>query len=342
MLDMPGLKALLAVAEFGTVHAAARHLQLSQAALSRRIQRLEAELGIRLFLRAGRRLHMTEAGQRLLPDLRQHVEAIDGAIRRAQEDAHYGRPTVSFGCLPTLATTLVPPVLKEFERRHPNVFVRMVDDNALELLRLVQNGTADFVLNQVGVLGPGLTHDVLGEDRFVLVVPADHGLAGRNSVGWRDLKELPLIAPGPLAGYRRVLDDARAELGLDLSWRYEVRRISTAIGLVAMGIGVTLLPRLAMPVEYGARLCLVELQGPALARRLGIVRRAGEPLAPLAEALRRALAARVRSALSGGPDPRSAPPSARTRLKTAVSETESRLGNADVPVECRGHRGRNR
>ncbi len=298
MLDMPGLKALLTVAEFGTVHAAARHLQLSQAALSRRIQRLEADLGIRLFLRVGRRLHLSEAGQQLLPGLREHVDAIEGAIRRAQQETHYGRPTVSFGCLPTLGTALLPLALRDFEKRRPGVFVRIVDNSAPDLLRLVQNGTTDFAVTQLGIPEPGLTHDLLGEDRFVLVVPAGHKLAGQRAVTWQELRGLPLIAPGPLAGYRRVLDDARRETGENLSWRYEVQRISTAIGLVASGVGATVVPRLSVPPEYGSRMATIDLEGPHLARRIGILRRAGEPLSPPAEALRRMLAARIRNALS--------------------------------------------
>lgn len=334
MLDMPGLKALLTVAEFGTVHAAARHLQLSQAALSRRIQRLEADLGIRLFLRSGRRLHLSEAGQRLLPDLRQHVDAIEGAIRRTQQEVHYGRPTASLGCLPTLATALLPAALRDFERRRPNVFVRIIDVSAPELLRLVQNGTADFAVTQIGIPEPGLTHDVLGEDTFVLVVPAGHALAGAGAVAWRELKGLPLIAPGPLAGYRRVLDEARAEIGQDLSWRFEVQRITTAIGLVATGVGATILPRLSVPAEYVGRLSVLELEGPHLARRIGIVRRAGEPLAPPAEALRRALAARIRAALSAAPAsppedirPAPAPPASRARSGRSPEEEASPRGS---------------
>ncbi|WP_426955088.1 LysR family transcriptional regulator [Muricoccus radiodurans] len=328
MLDMPGLKSLLAVAEFGTVHAAARHLQLSQAALSRRIQRLEADLGIRLFLRSGRRLHLSEAGQRLLPGLREHVDAIEGAIRRVQQETHYGRPTVSLGCLPTLATVVLPAALREFERRRPGVFVRIIDDSAADLLRLVANGTVDFAVTQVGIAEPGLTHDLLGEDRLVLVLPAGHALAGAGTVGWRDLKGLALIAPGPLAGYRRVLDDARAEIGEDLSWRYEVQRITTAIGLVAAGVGATILPRLSLPAEYAGRLSAVALEAPHLVRRIGIVRRAGEPVSPPAEALRRALAARLRAALSAAPalspDPAEAPATPDRRPGAAASRRGSR------------------
>ena len=109
---------------------------------------------------------------------------------------------------------------------------------------------------------------------------------------------LDLIGIGPQSGLRRLLEDARPIIGFDLNWRHEVQHITTALQLVASGYAVTVAPLLALQGRMGENLHPIRLGEVPLNRRLGSLWRAGERLAPEAEAVRRAIAAALRTELA--------------------------------------------
>src|SRR4051794_34798259 len=107
MIDAPALVGFVAIAETGSVHSAAKRLNVSQAALSRRVQRLEKALRVPLFLRQGRRVVLSDAGTRLLPDARAHLDGLMTALSAVSDDAQYGPRRVTFGCVPTVSRIIL-------------------------------------------------------------------------------------------------------------------------------------------------------------------------------------------------------------------------------------------
>lgn len=293
------ISGFIAVVESGSVHAAARKLRISQPTLSRRLQRLEAELGFRLFVRTGRRLSLTDAGLRLLPELRENLEGLRLAFVKAREEVFYGLPTVTLCCLPSVATAALPAVLKGYLRRWPRARIRLLDLSAIDITRLVASGSADFGVNILGDETPELVQEAIGEDRMVLVTSLIHPLADRPAIAWSALEGTPLIAIGAMSGNRRMLDSVRARIGVGLNWQHEVQHIATAVQFAADDVAATIVPSLTVAGRQQEVRC-IPLIDPPLMRHIGIQRRQGEALSTEAEALRRAVVIGLRRLLQVG------------------------------------------
>lgn len=294
MFDAAELTAFITIAEAGTVRAAAEQLGVSQPAVSRRLQRLEESLGVKLFIRNAQRLRLSEAGTRLLPQARTHVDGLDRALGAIRDGARYATASVTVACLATLSVEILPAILADYARRRPQVRLRVLDLSAREIEESVRNGHADFALTMLGIAEPALSQEFVAEEPMVLLASTHHPLAVRERARWSELAGVPLIAIGPQSANRRLLEDVQASLGVTLEWRHEVQRLSTAVELVAAGMGLTVLPQLAAAASRRGDVRMVTLLEPQVMRRLGVLRRSGEELSPAADALRRAFATELR------------------------------------------------
>lgn len=119
-------------------------------------------------------------------------------------------------------------------------------------------------------------------DPFVLACRHDHGFARRSQVAWKELSGQRVIIVGRTSGNRALIDNALAQHGGQLGWTYEVSHLSGSLGLVEAGLGVAILPRLATPAEGHQIIRTVRLTEPEVTRTIGIVRRRGAALSPLA------------------------------------------------------------
>ena len=154
---------------------------------------------------------------------------------------------MTIACLPTAAFYFLPSVMARFHEAHPNVRFRILDIPATEGLQAVERGEVEFGINFMGANDPNLDFDVLAEDPFVLACRRDHPLARKRKVEWADLAEHQLITVHRTSGNRTLLDGALARENLKLSWHYEVTHLSTSLGMVEAGIGVSVLPKMATP-----------------------------------------------------------------------------------------------
>lgn len=297
MIDVPALVGFIAVVDAGTVRGAAERLGMSQAALSRRLQRLENDLKIRLFVRSGRRLRLSEAGTRLLPEVRLHLASLDQAYTRLKEEFVFERTTLTIGCLPTVAESILPPLFRQFTEAYPAVSVRLLDIPAPKIVDAVRDGAADFGVTSF-MDSIEISSEFAGEDPLMLVVAEDHPLAQAEHVSWQDIRNERLIATGTLTENRQVLDNVRNSNQL-AGWAHEVQRMSTAISYARAGIGHAILPRLAVtgPNMHGVR--AVALRNPSIARKINVVRRTGDKLDSASNDLRRRIVVGIRNALAG-------------------------------------------
>lgn len=285
-IDLKGLEAFIAIADAGSFLAAAERLNLSQTALSHRIAKIEADLGVTLIARTSRRLSLTAEGRELLPRARASLGELAVLIADLRHRGQARRRQITVGCIPTLVAGVMAPLLDRFSNVHPNVRVRVQDGYASIIAEMVRTAQIDFAL----IVSRGAHFETVFEplrsEGFVLCCRVDHMLAEAQALRFDDLAGHDLIG-------NSVISDAMREIDDILQWRFRVENVATAITMVEAGLGVTLVPALAMGAHNSARLAAIPLQEASAIRRIGLLTRPDMPLsapsAYLATLLRTAL-----------------------------------------------------
>ena len=286
--DFADLEAFLAVADLGSFQRAANVLNLSQPALTRRIQRLEASLGVSLFDRTTRSLKLTLAAKRLRGRAQAMVDDAAEAMLAIQDETarfeHERNAIVSVALIPSATQTMMTRAIQTFRQRGHSARLRLLDRSANHVAEAVADGEADFGISSIPALEPNIGFEAIMDDRFVLAIRRDHPLSTSETVRWRSLQGLPLIVPMKGTGNRMVIDEALAKARQDLDWTFEVERSTTALCLVEAGIGLAVLPKTAIAARPDAPVVARPLSAPSVSRTIGIVRRTGQQLSKPAEA----------------------------------------------------------
>jgi DNA-binding transcriptional LysR family regulator len=296
MIELGRLRALCAVASHGTVTAAAAALHCTPSAVSQHLGKLERETGTVLVEKDGRGLRLTSAGRVLVEHATRALTAVEEA--EAALAAHHGAVagSLTITSFPTACRGLLPAVLIRLAADHPRLSVGLIEADRDAMIEALRRGTVDVaVLDEWPelpvVLPPELGHEVLGNDVADLVVPAGHPLAsGSSAVALAEVEHERWIGstPGTVCHewLVRALPRARPSL--------LVAEFETQLTLVAAGLGMALVPRLArsrLPAGTVAR----EVT-PAAYRRVLVATRsasAGRPaVAATVAAIRTAWAAR--------------------------------------------------
>ncbi|MDS7594967.1 LysR family transcriptional regulator [Ensifer sp. M14] len=276
------LKAFLAVLDLGSFNEAARQLNLSQPALSRRIKGFEEAVGAQLIERTTRHVAPTQIGRELLPLVRRLVDEFEDSILSISDLGGRHRAQVTIASVPTAAFYFLPRVVHSFNEKFPGIRFRILDLSANEGLDAVANGEVEFGINITGAARADLNFTPLIEDPFVLACRRDHPLATAKSLTWADLAGHPLIGVSKTSGNRAVLDRALTTAQVQLNWFYEVNHLSTSLGLVEAGLGISVMPKLATPQLEHPVIATVPLKGPLVSRTIGLVERRGGRLSPAA------------------------------------------------------------
>jgi DNA-binding transcriptional LysR family regulator len=294
-IDFLGLQAFLAIAERGSFQRAAAQLNLSQTALSHRMKKLEQDLGLKLFVRTTRQVTMTEAGAQLLPNAQRIIGELEVSFDELRQMGQQRQQRISVCCLPTLAVHYLPRLMRDFHASHPDVSVRLYDNSATEICELVRSGTAEFGLTLASDTHPDLEVKPLMKEPFVLLCPKNHPIAGDGEVNWSQLAGIPLVRTSRQAGNRLLIDDALGPRRDQLDWRWEVLHIATAVAMVTAGVGLTIIPRLAIDGIDMRDLVALPLHNPGITRTIGLISARERPLSPAAEDLRKTMERLVRA-----------------------------------------------
>ncbi|WP_281857597.1 LysR family transcriptional regulator [Litoreibacter halocynthiae] len=288
--DFGDLEAFLAVKETGSFHAAAQRLNLSQSAVTRRVQKLEDALGSQLFERTTRSLKPTLAAKRLQARAEAILEDAQETTRAMRDEsvefAHQRGAVISVATIATVVAPLLLPAIRAFRANGHTARIRFLDGSANEVAEAVVAGEADFGLCSIPMLEPLTEFVPLFDDRIVLAVPTEHPLAKRATASLNDLGDTPLILPRRGTGNRLLIDEAIARARTPLSWTYEVGRSTTALELVENGMGVALLPQSA---TRSANVATCALTAPNIARSVGLLSRLGQKDTPAVAALKTAI-----------------------------------------------------
>lgn len=300
--DFTDLEAFLAVMETNSFHEASEKLHLSQSSISRRVQKLETALDSTLFERSTRDVRPTLAAKRL----QQRAETILDEVKetsRAMRDesaafSHQRAQQVTVATIPTVVGALIAPAVSRLRADGRAIRLRILDLAANEVAEAVSQGVADFGICSIPLLEPATEFETLFTDRLALGLAPDHPLAERASIAWEDLSGEALILPARGTGNRLMIDEALARTKLPLRWTYEVGRSTTAMDLIASGVGVAPLPRSALTQTNEQRVVWRPLTSPSVARPVGLLRRTGQEDATAAAALIDAIRACVQGIAS--------------------------------------------
>lgn len=278
-MTLQQLAYFVAAAERGSFTAAADVLHLARPSVSEQIAQLEAEVGVALFVRAGRRLELTDAGRLFLPEAERTLAAASDALHAVQQARRLSGGTASLGTFSTAHHLLLPRLADEFLAEHPDVQVRIVGDNSAQLADAVRAGRLEAALVALPIDDDGLeVGPVIAE--FEVVYASTRRLP--DSVRIEQIAEAPLVLAEARWGdhdpTRRQLLDRAQRAGLTLRPRIEVQHADAALELAANDAGATLVTRaLIDALGYGERLSIAELDPPLLEAFAFIRRRNGRP-----------------------------------------------------------------
>lgn len=277
------------LAEEENITAAAARLQVPQPTLSRRLGRLERQLGTTLFDRIGKRVQLNDAGRLYAEHLRRaHAELAAGELAVRELQAH-GPQVVRLGFLHSFGTWLVPEIIRATREADPGVRFELVQDAAETITSKVVAGDLDL-----GIVSPRPHEAPVSWRRLLrqqvhLTVPSTDPLARRDSVDLAELRERDFVAMATGFGMRQLLDEACASVGFEPRITVECQELDTVAGLVGAGIGVALLPD-SPDRRLPAGAALVRVTGIDAAREVGLIWARGAALSEPARRVR-ALAA---------------------------------------------------
>ena len=270
---LAGLRAFTAVAEKHHFGSAATALGVSQSTLSQSLSALEAGLGTQLVERSTRRVRVTREGMQLLPLAQTVVEAAEAFTAAAAGTSDPLQGTLRLGMIPTVAPYVLPAVLAGLASRLPALTLRVIEDQTERLLSALRGGALDAALIALPADTGGITEVPIYEEDFLLAVPPGHPLSGKRRVPASALADLPLL----------LLDEGHClrDQALDVCQKAGVRAeladtraasLATAVQCVTGGLGVTLIPQSAAPVEAArSQLGLAQFAAPRPGRRIGLV-----------------------------------------------------------------------
>jgi DNA-binding transcriptional LysR family regulator len=284
-IDTLGVQAFIAIADRGSFQSAADTLHVTQTAITQRLRKLEDFLGVTLIERTTRSIALTEIGRDFLPQARRLLGELADALVEIRETGMARRGDVSIACVPTVGVQYLPRIMQAYSARYPHNRIKILDHASSAVVEAVLRREAEFGINIGGEDHPDLVSVPLTEDRYVLICHEDHPLANRRRIAWKQLQPYPLIFAGEVSGNRRLLDLALETTSVVLRSFYEVQRSSTAVGLVAQGVGVAVVPRLAIQKGAYPSVRTVELISPVVSRTLVLVARTTAHLSPAAQAL---------------------------------------------------------
>ncbi|MDB6064161.1 MAG: Transcriptional regulator, LysR family [Pedosphaera sp.] len=250
-MEMHQLRYVVAVARAGNFSRAAEQCHVSQPSLSQQVQKLEEELGERLFERMKREAKLTPAGDAFLRRALRILEEVDTARREATDAKALGCGVVTFGVLPTIAPYLLPEAMTAFTRQFPGIQIVVEEDTTARLLKLALAYEIDFALASQPIQDERLEVQALFTEELLLALPPGHPLARKREVNASDLtgERIIVMKEGHCLGDQVLSFCDRRGVRPDISFRSS--QLETIQSLVRAGLGCSLIPAMAAQSKHG-------------------------------------------------------------------------------------------
>jgi LysR family hydrogen peroxide-inducible transcriptional activator len=270
-MELYQLRYFLAVADNGNFTRASERCNISQPSLSQQIKSLEAELGHKLFHRLGRRAVLTEAGQVFLDRVRRILLAVEDASKELRDSPTIER-RIKVGAVPTLAPFLLPLILERCRTLYPYLLVHIHEDFRPDLVRGVAEGDLDLAVIPQPIKDSRLSVEVLYQEPLLLVVGKGHRLATKAAIAARDLADESFVLLGHTSTLSAEIERFCGDHDFVPKLGHRCSQVSTVKALVALGPGISILPRIAIRPDDEKNLVYREIGGRVPTREVVIVR----------------------------------------------------------------------
>ncbi|MDO6405011.1 MAG: LysR substrate-binding domain-containing protein [Pantoea sp.] len=278
------LRTFVAVAKHGSFSLAGQVIGLSQSAVSHSIKELEAEMGVRLLDRTTREVLLTGAGQQLATRLEHLLEELNTTVLDVRSYGEQRSGTVRVAASQTPSAHLMPQCLASSQQRYPDIRVILHDRAQQWVLQSVRNAEVDFGI----IIGPlrdsDFDYQTIMDEPFLLLCREDDVLAQALQPQWSMLDGRTMVLQDYASGSRLLIDAALHQQGISVNVVQEIGHPATLYPMVEAGIGISILPALALPLPSGRKLTVRRLY-PEINRSLMLIKRRNRSLTPAAEAI---------------------------------------------------------
>jgi len=280
-LELRQIQYFIEVAKLEHVTEASYVLHVSQSAVSRQIFKLESELGVNLFIHEGRKVKLTPIGRLFLSHMEQLMKVIDNAQQEINEFLDPERGTVRIGFPSSLAAQMIPKVVSAFRDRYPAVHFQLQHGSYKELVESVIQGDMNLaIMGPVPQHEPLIKSEVLFQEKFVAMLPAKHRLAEQSVIRLNELKDdyFVLFPEGFIL--REIVVNACSNLGFKPKVAFEGDDLDAIKGLVGAGMGLTVLPEIALNEHIASTIITLPVIEPVVTRDVGVIIPANRELPP--------------------------------------------------------------
>lgn len=278
-MELRQLYYFVEVAKKEHVTQAAEELHVAQSAVSRQIHQLEKELGVSLFIQKGRNVQLTPVGHLFMKRAEMILADLERAVVEIHEFLDPEKGEIRLGFPHSLGISLIPQVVASFRKLHPNVKFRFKTGMYPTLIRDLVEGDIDlafvspFPKDHEHVCG-----EVLLTEELYAILPPGHPLADNKSIELRELSEEAFVLFSEGYSLRPIVWDACREAGFFPKIGFEGEETDTIRGLVAAGMGVSLLPEMALHYTGPLQAAKVRISQPSVTRTIGLIHRRSEKL----------------------------------------------------------------
>ncbi|WP_309610247.1 LysR family transcriptional regulator, partial [Sphingomonas sp.] len=271
MYNLKALQIFVVVAESCSFRRAAEVLHRSQSAVSTQIKLLEGQIGVALFHRTTRRVQLTAEGKQLLGHAQRAVASLELGLREIREAANVQVGNISMGCVPSIAATVLPGVLAEFQLKRRSIRLKLRELASAQLLEAVSRQDISFGIGPFVEQANDYNFKEITTEPIYALLPKAHWRPGATEVTLHDLAKLPLVLASSSAEMRNTLNREVALRGLEIKNSFEVIQVQTMLAFAKAGLGVAILPRIMIPVPLDATLQALPITKPTLDRKLCLI-----------------------------------------------------------------------
>lgn len=283
-MEIHQLRYFVAVADQGGMRQASRVCHVTQPSLSKQVQKLEEELGHPLFERSSRGAKLTDAGRALLPRARQILGDLSATLDNVRADVETGQGRLLVGAIPTVAPFLLPPAVRGFQKAYPSADLTIYEDVTARLIEELAAARLDIAFMSLPLDDERIVHRKLLDEPLLAVMSRDEPLASRKTVRPGDLaKRPPIVLHGMHCLGQRVQSYCET-IGLSEDGMWKAAQLATVQEWVALGLGVSILPRMVADRDRSTKRVYRPLAPPAPTRAVVVAHAAHRSMTSLGNA----------------------------------------------------------
>ncbi|WP_163652543.1 LysR family transcriptional regulator [Listeria sp. PSOL-1] len=280
-MEFRQLKYFMEVARMEHMTQAAEHLHVAQSAVSRQITKLEEELGIELFDRAGRNMQLTTVGYQFLNQIKITLNELQKAEAIVNEYMDPKKGNVRIGLPNSLATKVLPTVISVFRKKYPEITYSFLEGSNAELKQMIRSGELDMTfISPVPKENDWFNITRFFNEKLKVIVPKNHPLANEKKIRLEQLKQEKFVLYPPEFDLSKIIISSASKSGFTPEIAFQSKDFYTIQGLVGAGLGISILPEMILDGTIFKETKSISLQNAELSRSVGMITTKKRALSP--------------------------------------------------------------